>query len=74
MMTKGDRSLTDLRPDVPRYGLQAEPMFVAREDFDLPLWMPFGFLGDDVFEVYGMARPSVRRCSFAGDSNRRDES
>ena len=25
-------------------------------------------------EAYGMARPSVRRCSFAGDSNRRDES
>ena len=73
MMARRDRALADGRPDAARHRLQSEPMFVAREDFDLPLWMPFGFLGDDVFEVYGMARPSVRRCSFAGASNRRDE-
>ena len=73
MVVRRDRALADGRPDAARHRLQAEPMFVAREDLDRPLGMLFRFLGDDVFEVYGMARPSVRRCSFAGDSNRRDE-
>ncbi len=52
MMARRDRALADGRPDAARHRLQSEPMFVAREDFDLPLWMPFGFLGDDVFEVF----------------------
>jgi hypothetical protein len=49
-------------------------MFVARKNLDRPLGMLRRFFGDDVFEAYGMARPSIRRCRFAGGSNRRDES
>jgi hypothetical protein len=52
MMARRNRALADRRPNAPRYRLQAEPMFVARKDFDRPLGMLFRFLGDDVFEVF----------------------
>ncbi len=51
MMARRDRALADGRPDAARRRLQAEPMFVAGEDFDRSLGMFLRFLGDDVFEV-----------------------
>jgi hypothetical protein len=48
VMTKGDRPLADGCPDAPRYGLQAEPMLVACEDFDGPVGVFFRFLDDGV--------------------------
>jgi hypothetical protein len=52
VMTKGDRPLADWRPDAPRYGLQAEPMLVACEDFDGPVGVFFRFLDDGVRELF----------------------
>ena len=52
MMTRRDRALADARPNAARHRLQAEPMFVAREDLDRPLGMLFRFFGDGVFETF----------------------
>jgi hypothetical protein len=46
------RPLADRRPNAPRDRFQAKPVFVAGEDFDWPLRMFRGFLGDGVFEVF----------------------
>jgi len=52
VMAKGDRPLADWRPDAPRYGLQAEPMLVACEDFDGPVGVFFRFLDDGVRDFF----------------------
>ena len=52
MMARRDRSFADGSPDAARHRLQAEPVFVAGEDFDRPLGMLLRFLGDGVFETF----------------------
>ena len=52
MMARRDRPFADGRPNASRHRLQAEPMFVAREDFDRPLRMLGRFFGDGVFETF----------------------
>ena len=48
MMARRDRALADGRPNAARHRLQAEPVFVAREDLDRPLGMLGRFFGDGV--------------------------
>ncbi|PWB78498.1 MAG: hypothetical protein C3F11_22495 [Methylocystaceae bacterium] len=50
-MAMRPRPLADGRPNAPRDGFQAEPVFVAGEDLDRPLRMFRGFLRNGVFEV-----------------------
>ena len=64
VMTKGDRPLADWSPDAPRYGLQAEPMLVAREDLDRPFGMFRGFLGDGVRQLFLNAAASSGEADF----------
>ena len=64
VMTKGDRPLADLRPDAPRYGLQAEPMLVACENFDGPIGVFFRFLDDGVRELFLNAASSSGVADF----------
>ena len=52
MMARRDRALADGRPNAARHRLQAEPVFVAREDLDRPLGMLVRFFGDGVFETF----------------------
>ena len=52
MVARRDRALADGRPDAARHRLQAEPMFVAREDLDRPLGMLGRFFGNGVFETF----------------------
>ena len=49
VMAMRRRPLADGRPDAPRDGFQAEPVFVAGEDLDRPLRMFRGFLCSGVF-------------------------
>ena len=64
MMARRDRSFADGRPNAPRHRLQAESMFVAREDLDRPLGMFLGFLGDDVLKVFLNAAASSGVADF----------
>ena len=64
VMTKGDRPLADLRPDAPRYGLQAEPMLVACENFDGPIGVFFRFLDNGVRELFLNAASSSGVADF----------
>ena len=64
MMARRDRTFADGRPNAPRHRLQAEPMFVAREDFNRPLGMLFRFLGDDVLKVFLNAAASSGVADF----------
>lgn len=64
VMAMRDRPLADGRPNAPCNGLQADPVFVAGEDLDRPLWMFRGFLRDGVFEVFLNAAASCGEADF----------
>jgi hypothetical protein len=64
VMAMRGRPLADGRPNAPRDGFQAEPVFVAGEDFDRPLWMFRGFLCNGVFEVFLNAAASSGEADF----------
>ena len=58
MMAWRDRAASERRPYAAHDRLQPEPMLVGRERFDRDAGMSRGFLGDDLGDFYGMARPS----------------
>ncbi len=64
MMAKRDRTLADRRPNAPRNGLQAEAMFVGREDFDGSAGVFFRFLDDGVRKLFLNAAASSGVADF----------
>jgi hypothetical protein len=61
VVAAGDRALAARRPDPAEDRLQADPVLVGGEGLDRRAGMALRFLGDDLGELYGMARPSVDR-------------
>lgn len=64
VMAMRDWPLADRRPNAPRDGLQAKPVFVTGEDFDRPLRMLRGFLRDGVFKLFLNAASSSGEADF----------
>jgi len=64
MMAVSNGTLANWRPDAPRDGLQAEPVLVAGEDLDRPLWMFPGFLRDGVLKLFLNAASSSGEADF----------
>lgn len=64
VMAMCDGPLPDGRPNAPCDGFQAEPVFVAGEDFDRPFGMFRRFLRDGVFEVFLNAAASSGEAVF----------
>jgi hypothetical protein len=66
-MPVGDGAHADRRPDAAHDRFQADPVFVCREGLDSDARMSLRLFGDDLGNFYGMARPSFRRSSLAGE-------
>jgi len=58
VVATGDRALAARRPDPAEDGLQPDAVLVGGEDLDCRAGMALRLLGDDLLELYGMARPS----------------
>lgn len=64
MMAQRDRALADRRPNAPRDRLQAETMFVGREDFDRSVGVFRGLFDDGFREFFLKAASSSGVADF----------
>lgn len=64
MVSRGDQPLAFWRPNSARDWFQAEPVLVAREDFDRAARMLCCFLGYDVREPFLKAAASSGEAEF----------